>query len=73
MKVPLVYRREGKKHEIAVRLRNLHERSELVSFLQEETPQPRQKPAEPKKKKNPGKTKSRSRPIPNRSLLFRGK
>lgn len=55
VKVPLVYRREGKKQEIFVRLQSLHERSELVSFVEEEEAKPRQKPAEPKKKEEPKK------------------
>ncbi len=38
-KLPLVYRREGKKSEIVVRLRGLHRQSEL-------TPQPAEKPPE---------------------------
>ncbi len=42
---PLVYRREGEKHEIMVRLRALHRRTELLST--KNAMQPQQPPGEP--------------------------
>ncbi|RPI80382.1 MAG: PDZ domain-containing protein, partial [Planctomycetaceae bacterium] len=59
-KLPLVYRREGKKGEIIVRLRGLHRQSEL-------TPQPPDRPADqpgPDGKPKEGQPKKPSKPQP---------
>jgi len=55
-KVPLVYRREGKRNEIVVELRPLHRASELLEKPkppQRPEPRPRPKPDAPEKPKNP--------------------
>ncbi|MCA9024993.1 MAG: trypsin-like peptidase domain-containing protein [Planctomycetaceae bacterium] len=46
-KRPLVYRRDGEKHEVMVRLRPLHSRSELMPKRAQLAPPPRQKPDDP--------------------------
>jgi serine protease Do len=56
-KVPLVYRREGQRHEIMVELRPLHRASELLE-KPKESPRPepsprRPKPNDPEQPKNP--------------------
>ncbi|MGH9174596.1 MAG: S1C family serine protease, partial [Vicinamibacterales bacterium] len=45
--VPLVYRRETDKHEIYVRLRHLHRKSELTGRPRRIVPEPQPKPGEP--------------------------
>jgi hypothetical protein len=70
-KVSLVYRREGKKHEIRVRLRSLHAKLDLSEMSsQGENPQPDRPqspprpapPQGPKDKKEPRRTPRRDRP-----------
>lgn len=76
-KVPLVYRREGKKHEISVRLQGLHERSQLVSFVEgdspksprrEEQPQKPEKPAQPAPGKVPEKKNVKGQQKPSQTF-----
>ncbi len=68
-KLPLVYRREGRKQEIFVRLRGLHRQSELSlnqKPQQPEAPQPPQKPSEQPQDKPKGKPEGqpKRRPAP---------
>ena len=76
-KIALVYRRDGEKHEIRVRLRSLHAKSELAELSpgEEERPSERPRPPEhpappqgPKDKKQKPRRPSRR---PNQRLLSR--
>jgi len=66
-KIPLVYRREDQKHEVLVRLRALHRKSELTPKKRSRRPQPRPKPKDDKDKKdpkNPGGKDKKPKPVP---------
>jgi len=67
-KVALVYRREGEKHEIRVRLRSLHAKSEMAELSAPEEQPPRERrpdrpapPQAPNDKKQPRRLPRRSR------------
>jgi S1-C subfamily serine protease len=62
-KLPLVYRREGKKTEILVRLRGLHRQSELTPKKPDARPRPGQPPGDPEPNpRRPGRPGQRGAP-----------
>ncbi len=67
-RVPLTYRRDGKKYEISVRLTGVHAEEELIGLLRDapepESPQPSPKP-EKDSKESPGKP-GEPKPMPQR-------
>jgi S1-C subfamily serine protease len=65
--LPLVYRREGQKHEIYVRLRTLHRKSEMMADG-DEAPRrpPRGRREKPDEKKPDGENPDENRPAPER-------
>ncbi|MBS0266592.1 MAG: trypsin-like peptidase domain-containing protein [Planctomycetes bacterium] len=66
-KLPLVYRRDGRKQEILVRLRGLHRQSELTlnpKPQREEGPKPPDRPGQPKQRPQPRQPQMPGQPQP---------
>src|SRR5262249_45039258 len=61
---PLVFRREGSKHEIYVALRGLHRQSELAPRKSRPHPAPPEKPGDPPDKDKPNEEPKRDEPQP---------
>jgi serine protease Do len=76
-KIALVYRRDGEKHEIRVRLRSLHAKSELAKLSRgeeerpSERPRPPERPAPPRGPKDKKQTPRRPSRRPGQRLLSR--
>ena len=65
-KLPLVYRREGHKHEILVRLQGLHRETELMPRRRPQRPRPRpERPPDRQPDEKKDKQPSRRRPVPS--------